>query len=294
MAGIDEHALERWMYRKNGMDYGPFSVHDLHELIRTHAIDGDTEVRNLRERRLMRLQEVPHLRVFLEEFRRKEAEDKRRREILREAEVLEKSIRRHHRMPILLAVGGTLALGVGLFFALRPSEQLPPGFDLDLFRPMVLGTLPAVPKAPPGPVVAVGETEEKKVRKVARPNPRPGAAPMSPSALPTVDLSFDDEVVSGGRVPTNEDFAWVKQRVSPGLLQCFREEARERPDFRGGTVWLYILVSGRVALSRLVTTPPASTRLLSCAMAAVKGVQIPPFTGGAQVMEIPFYVSGVR
>lgn len=294
MSGIDAHALERWMYRKDGMDYGPFSVQDLHDLIRAHRVDERTEVRNLRERRFVRLGEVPHLKAFLDEFTRKEAEEKQRREVLRDAESLEKSIRRHHRMPIFLGVGGTLGLGVGLFFALRPAEPLPPGLDLDLFRPLVLGTLPAVPRAAEAPSTTPEDTNERRARKAARAQPRPGATSGNSARLPTVDLTFDEEDVSGGRALTKEDLSSVQQRVSRGLVRCFREEASGRPEFRGGTVSLYILSSGRVALSRLDTSPPASASLSSCARAVVKGVRVPPFAGGAQVMEIPFYVTGVR
>ncbi len=294
MTGIDAHALERWMYRKDGMDYGPFSVQDLHDLICAHRIDEATEVRNLRERRFVRLGDVPHLKAFYGEFTRKEAEEKRRREVLREAESLEKSIRRHHRMPILLGVGGAVALGVGVFLALRPAEPLPPGLDLDLFRPLVLGPLPAVPRVAVAPDTAPADTNGRRARKAARAQPRPGPSLGPPPPLPTVDLAFDEEDVSGGRALTKEDLSSIQKRVSSGLVRCFREEASGRPEFRGGTVSLYILGSGRVALARLDTSPPASTGLSSCALAVVKDVRVPPFAGGAQVMEIPFYVTAVR
>lgn len=276
------------------MDYGPFSVQDLHDLIRAHRVDGTTEVRNLRERRVVRLGDVPHLKAFLDEFTRREAEEKQRREVLRDAESLEKSIRRHHRMPILLGAGGAVALGVGVFLALRPAEPLPPGLDLDLFRPLVLGTLPAVPRAAAAPDTTPAETTGRRARKAARAQPRPGTAPGDPAPLPTVDLAFDEKDVSGGRALTKEDLSSIQKRVSIGLVRCFREEASGRPEFRGGTVSLYILGSGRVSLSRLDTSPPASATLSACARAVVKGVRVSPFAGAAQVMEIPFYVTGVR
>ncbi len=294
MTGIDAQALERWMYRKNGMDYGPFSVQDLHDLIRAHQIDAETEVRNVRERRFVRLADVPHLKAFHDEFARKDAEERRRREVLREAESLERSIRRHHRMPILLGAVGVAALAVGAFLVLRPATPPPPGFDLDVFRPLEVGTLPALPRATATPATPPTNANGKRPRKTVRPLARPGTAPTSAASLPTVDLAFDEEDVSGGRALTKEDLASVQGRVSAGLVRCFREEAAAHPEFRGGTVSLYILGSGRVALSRLDTSPPASASLASCALAVVKGVRVPPFAGGAQVMEIPFYVTGVR
>lgn len=294
MTRIDAHALERWMYRKNGMDYGPFSVQDLHDLIRAHQIDAETEVRNVRERRFVRLGDVPHLKAFHDEFTRKEAEETRRREVLRDAESLERSIRRHHRMPILLGAGGAVVLAVGAFFVWRPGAPPSPGFDLDVFRTLDIGVLPALPRAAATPAAVPTNANKKRAQKTARPPARPGAAPASPAPLPTVDLAFDEEDVSGGRALTKEDLASLQARVSSGLVRCFREEAAARPEFRGGTVSLYILGSGRVALSRLDTSPPASASLSSCALAVVKGVRVPPFAGGAQVMEIPFYVTGVR
>lgn len=291
---IESHALDRWMYRKDGMDYGPFSVQDLYDLIREHRIDGRTEVRNVRERRFLPLEEVPHLKAFLDDFTRKEAEERRRRETLREAENLEKSIRRHHRMPIILGLVGAVSLGAGLFFALRPADPLPPSPGLDLFRPLQIGALPALPRADNAPVPPQVEDRDKRARKVARPQARSGNGSGGLSTLPTVDIALDEEDVSGGRSLSQEDLASIQKRVSGGLVRCFREEAAARPEFRGGTVVLYILGSGRVALSRLETTPPASAGLNSCAMGVVKGIHIPPFSGGAKVMEIPFYVSEVR
>ncbi len=295
MTGIDPHALERWMYRKDGLDYGPFSVRDLHDLIRTHRIDENTEVRNLRERRFLRLADVPHLKAFYDEFTRKEAEEKRRREVLREAESLEKAIRRHHRMPLLLGGAGVVVLGVGVFLVLRPSAPSGPPLDLEVFRPLVLGTLPALPKPSPTQKAPAPDENGKRVRRVQRLQSRHATERAETAIpLPTVDLSLDEEDVSGGRPLSREDLAFVQQRVTGGLVRCFRAEAEARPEFRGGTVSLYILSSGQVALSRVDTSPPASSSLTSCALAAVKGVRIPPFAGGAQVMEIPFYVTGVR
>ena len=294
--GLDSRALDRFMYRKDGMDYGPFSVADLQDLIRAHRIDDSVEIRNVRERRWTRLGDVPALKRFYDEFTHREAEERRRREVLREAEVLERSIRRHHRMPFVLGAVALLGLGAILSLLLRPSGPPLRGLNLNVFRTIEIASLPPLPAATPAVAVA-SNAAPKKAQKNPKTPVRAAADPRAAAADPEVpvevNLAFNDDEGSG-RALSRDDLNSVQRQVSGGLIRCFRAEAESRPDFRGGHAVLYILSSGRVALSRLDTTPPASGTLTACARSVVQRVQVPAFSGGAQVMEIPFYVTDTR
>lgn len=294
MAPIAPDALERWTYRKSGMDYGPFSTHDIQELIKQHQIDGQTELYNVRTRERKPLDQWPAMARFRAEFLRQEAEERKRREVLHEVSRFERTVERQRKLPIVLVVmimiGGAVA-----YFIFEEASPSVSAYPLDFFKELSIERLPLLTESElatlrPQPQ----KTMEAPIKSKARKNGRSQSAPaleLDVSSPVEVDLTGEED---DGRQLTMDDLDRVQKSVSPGLVSCFREEAARRPEFEGGSVVLYVMGNGDVKLSRLATRPPASAELGSCARRAVSGVKVPPFSGSAQVMNIPIYVSSMH
>ena len=92
MAPISPDALERWTYRKNGMDYGPFSTKDIYDLVQRHDLDGDTELVNLRTHEKKRVADTARFGAWYRDWLIHEAEQKKRDEVLKEVSKLERVI----------------------------------------------------------------------------------------------------------------------------------------------------------------------------------------------------------
>lgn len=304
MAPISPDALDRWTYRKDGMDYGPFTTRDILDMLRRGALVRESEVCNRRTRKWQKIGEIPRFVEFLEA----EAQEARRQEIEREVTALERNITASRKAPVLLLVIVGVVLAAVFYVVLKPAPPVLAGYPAAFFRDLTVERLPlyladdiarmkaaALPKP-----VETTRPGRKAVRRVGSANgPVDGAAgaegtgPGSATMAIEVDLS-ESAPEDGGRTLSPEDLEHVQRKASPALIRCFREEVARRPDFRGGTVALYLLNRGEVQASRITTDPAPSQDLVACVRRAAQGVRIQAYSGPVQVMELPIYVSSVR
>jgi len=303
---VSREAVERWMYRKGGMDFGPCSTHEVEDQIRRREFDEGTEICSVRSRKFEKIGDIPHFRRFIDVVLVREAEEAGKAAVIQEAVALEKKIASKGRLPLLIlaavvGVGG----GVGGYFAMRSGEATAGWQALNVFRDMRFDHLVLfkAASAEPAKVAAASDAAAKKaVRRVARPR-----VPGAPGALAgvegeamvmdepvEVDLSGDEPEGANGRQITTADLDSVQRRASPGLVRCFRDEAARIPEFKGGTALLLVRKKGDVVVSRLNTNPGPSATLINCARGATGGARVAPFVGSDQVMELPIYVQGIR
>lgn len=291
---VADDALDRWMYRKHGMDFGPFTSREIQGLIQKRDIWADTEVYNQRKRQWFRVSEVPRFKEYIDEATRKEAEERRRREIAQDTEVVERQARRSRHLP--LALGGALAVvgGVVAFFLLRPPPPVLAGYPAHYYRDLSFQVLSPLHELKAEPIQIQAEEPAAPAPQVARrrANGRTRTTGEATLAAPELDLSYDAAAASGGRELTQQDIGRIQQSVTGGLVRCFRAEYGRNPDFEGGTVHLYLINKGSVAVSRVRTRPNPSSELIGCIKAATTGVRLAPFAGANQIMEIPIYIQG--
>ena len=299
MAPISPDALDRWTYRKDGMDYGPFSTHDICEMLRRREIAAQTEVFGRRARQWQRVEEIPKFQEFIATL----VEEKRQEELRREDAAIERTIVVSRKAPYALLVTVVAVVGVVAFVLLRMPSAARAGFPAAFFRDLAFASLPLykADEVQARPVDGPAKPDLKAVTH--RPGARRGPGPGGGMAIASdggqgaveVDLSFDaDEAGVAGKTLSEEDLDGVQKRAAPGLIRCFRQEVALRPDFQGGTVSLYLMNRGDVRVSKLATTPPPSADLVSCARGSVAGIRVPPFGGPIQVMAIPIHIGESR
>ena len=296
MSSLTPDALERWTYRKDGMDYGPFSTKEVLDLLRKGVLTPETELANRRERKWQKVQEYPRFAAFLAA----EEEARKRQEVEREVAALERTATSHRKAPLLLVVFAGLVVGVVAIVVLRPDTPQPAGYPVTFFRSIGVDRLPtySADEVARWKAAALSDTAvaSKPARKLARRVPRQvsdTAGPGSANLAVAVDLS-DSEEDDNGRSLSQADLDKVQRLVAPALVRCFREEATRNPGFQGGTVSLYLLNRGAVQVSKITTTPAPGPELVACARSATKGISFEPYSGQVQVMELPIYVSTSR
>jgi len=293
-----EEALERYVYRKNGMDYGPFTTRELEHLIESEELTAASEVRRRREREWHRLGDVPHFRDYLEEKTRRELEAAREREIQADQSLLRRRSRRASTLPWWIAGGVALAgLLAGLWLGREPPQALA-GYPLRFYREFPLQNLTPLRAMEVAPVKVAKVEPPPRTLQNGRRRPRAAAGVATGpggAQLLGVELELSYENADGSAVTrplSAEDLQGVQRQVSGRLVRCFKTEAIRNPEFRGGSVFVYIAPSGRTQVSKVETQPPASGDLIACIRGATAGVSVAPFAGGAQVMEIPLRVAG--
>ncbi|HOU55223.1 MAG TPA: GYF domain-containing protein [Myxococcota bacterium] len=293
-----EEALERYLYRRNGMDYGPFTIREMEHFIESGELAADSEVRRRREREWHRLGDIPHFRAYLEEKTRREMEAARERELLADQSLLRRRSRRASTLPWWIAGGVALAGVVTGILLIREPPQALAGYPLRFYREFSLAPIVPLRAMEVAPVKVARVEPPPKASGNGRRRSRPAAGVATGpggAQLLGVELEFSYENADGSAVTRTlspDDLQAVQRQVSSRLVRCFKAEAIRNSEFEGGSVFVYIAPSGRTQVSKVETRPPASGDLITCVRGATAGVSVAPFAGGAQVMEIPLRVAG--
>ncbi len=297
MTILKDDALDRWMYKRDGMDYGPFTTSEMEYCIQHKEIRPETEIYNRRTRQWTRVQDVPRFRLFIEEQHRRAAEAARQAEIAADHEAVHRGNWWSTRLPWLAGAGLVVAGGVAAFFLLRPPPPVLAGYPTNFYKDLhfehvvPLRAMIAEPAKVTAAPVAPKAARPARGRNGGSSQGSSSGGAGSVQMAAEVDLSFGAEDVSGGRELSQADLDGVQRTVAPRLIRCFRAEAGRNPDFEGGEVFIYLMPRGTVQVSRLDTRPAPTPELASCARASTSGVKVPPFAGAAQVMQIPLHVA---
>ena len=290
-----DDALERWMYRKDGMDYGPFTSKEIQGLIEKHEIWADTELYAQRKRQWFKVDTVPRFVEYLTEAMRKEAEARRLAEMAEDNATVERQSKRSHQLPFI--IGGILAVagGIAAFFLIKLPPPVLASYPSHYYRDISFETLLPVLELKAEAIQIQAEEEEEAPKAVTKKR-RGGTGRNNQVAAkleaPELDLSYDAAAASGGRTLTHEDLGRIQQAVTPGLVHCFRSEVNRTPGFEGGVVRIHVINKGTVVVSGVQTTPSASSDLVSCIKSRTSGIKVPPFAGASQIMKIPIFIQG--
>lgn len=288
-----DDALDRWMYRKHGMDFGPFMTRELQSLIEKREVWADTEVYNQRKRQWFRVIEVPRFKEFIDEATRKEAAERRRQEVEQDTAVVERQARRSHHLPLMIGSALIVASAIAAFFLLKPPPPVLAGYPIHYYRNLSLQALEPMHEVRAEPIrIEAGKNKPTQPAARRRTNGRTRASAEGRLAVPELDLSYDAHAGSGGRKLTQQDIGRIQKGVTGGLVRCFKAEYDRDMSFEGGTVHLYLINKGSIAVSRIRTRPNPSATLVGCVKAAASGLRLEPFAGANQIMEIPIYIQG--
>jgi hypothetical protein len=291
MTILKDDALDRWMYKRNGMDYGPFTTRELEHIIERREITAETEVQNRRTRQWLRVQDVPKLYAYIQERTQREEQAAREAEIEKDHDTVHRGNWWTTKMPLI--AGAVLAIvgGIAAILVLRPPPPVLAGYPTRFYRELQFERIVPLRAMIAEPVKVSAVPPRAKRAKVARTTTSTSATPGIIDMAPQVDISFDTEDTSGGRQLTQADLDDVQRTVAPRLIRCFRLEAGRNPAFEGGSVFVYILPRGTAQVSRISTNPGPGPELTACARATTNGINVGQFAGAAQVMEIPLHVA---
>ena len=288
---IDKSALERFIYRKDGMDYGPFTQKEIFDAIKAHEIDENTEIRSHRTKTYVKLKDFEPFGSFVRELKVREAEEKKRLEVLKEADRFERRVKRGKWIWVLGVLGVLIVVGGITYF--RFGVQMRTGHEtsMDIFKSFSLERLSPlkaqkVQQQKAAPVVTSRHVGGKRV---VRHNESKGASHDEPK-MAYFDFSEDGSHEEGKEPLTEAELRDLERKLARGLLACFQREAESDPSFQGGKIVLYIQPTGIVSVLRFSVTPGASPRLENCAREVCAQNKIRAFSGGAKIAEIPIYI----
>jgi len=291
VTAIDKSALERYVYRKDGMDYGPFTQKEMFDAIKAHQIDEDTEIRSHKTKVYVRLRDFEPFGPFIRELRVREAEEKKRLEVLREADKFERGVKRGKWIWGLGVLAVLVAIGAILYLRLGVNTPTSHETNMDIFKSFSLERL-----SPLKAQEVQSKKEEQAVtsRHVGGRKQAKQAENLVATQNDLKGFSFDFSEGNSedeGKEPlTQEELKELERKLAKGLLRCFQQEAENDASFQGGKISLYIQPNGIVSVLRFSVVPGASSRLENCAKEVCAQHKVREFSGGAKVAEIPIYI----
>jgi hypothetical protein len=284
------------------MDYGPFSTHEIETMIESGELSADSELANYRSRTSAPINQIPYFIDFIEDKIERDAKAKHEAEVAHDHHVIHTKAKRSHRIPLIL--GGVIVVAsiAGAWYLLREPVAAKSGYPVAFFRDLTIPLLKPMKATLSSPVVIEAEEAKAAVNgnggagNGRKRQPATGISARAAGVIPApeLDFSFGDEAGAATRDLTREDLDVLKQSVTPGLVGCFQKEAAQDREFRGGKVVFYVMPKGKVALSKVETTPPADAGLVSCITSTVNSKKIAPYNGDIQIIEIPMHVSAVN
>lgn len=291
VGSLGPEALDRFIYRKGGMDFGPFSVQGIYEQIRLHNVDANTEIKSVRKGTWKKLSEYPLFKEYLEKWAKEEAELKKREEVIKEAEKIERRLKYGGRLPYIFVVMVLAGSGIGAYLLLKPektpSRGYPVSFYVDLSFPALSVLSPEIKTEE-----QTTKKEQKIVKKISKTTGSSGKE--EESDFEPIDISLEEDK-SGGREITQTEIDAIQKAVTPKIIECFVEEAKRNPDLLGGKVTLYIKTDGTTVISRVDAQPSTSKELKLCCKNSASDVpKIQPFAPPNRVMTIPVHVGSTK
>lgn len=284
-------SLSRWLVRRDGVDFGPYSVEDLLAAIDRREVDLGTMVCNVAERVW---EPAGSHQLFREHYAASEARWAAQ-EIQAGAARHERQLRRSGALKggtrYLLVLGIVLAIGAGGYTVWRLAHARPTGIleAVAIARPLDLPAAPVRParfRGPPVPPARAFPVLQEAPRRSSGFGSVAGVVEEGQAAAPVTRLDFDDS--QGHEIPQAElDRIMAQARV--GLEGCARDAASRSADFNGTRV-TFVIRSRKLGSFTVGKEALTNRGFKACVKRKLGAISVSAFDGSERRVTIPLRV----
>jgi len=282
-------AVDRWLYRRDGNDYGPISTDDLLEAIAKKSVDLTTPVFQLRSQRWGPAAEHALLRDYYEKCQirwRAEALDSEAESHVRR---LARARQRRRRLFTLLVVGVVVAAGLAGYIIWRLGQAQPLGMNrlarIPHVEPLAV-TEETRPDAPKVEIVA-----GTVVPKLSEPETYDTAGIAMEGEVPTKPTVRKMTFTESGEVqgiPAAE-LKRVLDTVRKGLKPCAMDAWRRDKAFTGTRI-SFTITPGALTQITVSDEVKRNAAFKACVKSALNRVAVPVYAGGDRRVTIPLSI----
>ncbi len=281
---------DRWLYRKDGNDYGPLSTDELLAAISDKKVDLKTHVCSLATGRWQTAAEHALLRDFYDKCVARWKRDEFHSEADAHVSRLARRRAHHTRLWVFLTLGIIVALAFGGWLVWRLTQAEPLGIET-VARVPRLGSLPALEVSSPTPptFAAVVGT---KVRRLSEPETYDTAGVgfegdgAVPRGVTKLNFGEDGRVKAISQVALNKVVSAAKR----GLHTCARTAAKKDRNFRGTDVGFTVEPAKitNITVGSQVKDKPA---FRACVKSVLRNVSVPMYEGSARRVTVPLKIA---
>jgi len=281
---------DRWLYRRDGNDYGPVTTDALFEAMVARKVDLSTEVFSLRAKRWQPASDHAILRDFFDKCASRWKAEAAERDVQREVRKLTRARRARHGFWRLMLVGLFIVVGFGAWVVWRLGHAEPVGFER-VVRLAHLTALPApvfpegahtrVPDVPATAVARLSEPETYDTAGVAFEGEDARAATVT-----RLEFTADGQALGISAAELNR----VIESARGGLNACATDAAMKDRRFTGTDVG-FTVHPGRIAGITVGAEVRANRAFQACVKTALGRVPVPTYSGGERRVTIPLKVA---
>ncbi|TNF26832.1 MAG: DUF4339 domain-containing protein [Deltaproteobacteria bacterium] len=279
-------AVDRWLYRKDGSDYGPISTDELLEVIEQRKIDLTTPVCQTRDRRWGPAAEHAILRDYYEKCQVRWRAQALDTEAEAHARRLARARQHRRRFVTLVMVGGLVAAGLAAYIIWRLGQAQPLGMNR-LARIPQVEVLPVV-ESPRGEPPRVALVQEVVVPRLSEPETydTAGIAMEGDGQAPqTVSKMTFDEEGQVATIPASE-LQRVLDTARANLKPCAMDAWRRDSAFTGTRI-SFTVTPGALTGITVSEEVKRNAAFKACIKTALGRVSVPVYKGGDRRVTIP-------
>ena len=283
----DDGTLQRWLVRREEIDYGPFSHDEVVAQLFDEEINAESELYDIETDRRLTLSEFTAFEDDLVSW----IHEKAKREKVRAEAAAKAKAKRRNRMLAIFVGGPLLAIGVGVGGWIWYQSTLPKATRA--YVPQLLsrieGTLPVVKLPEEAPETLAEKQERQQVASDARATKRAQAEQRKRKREDKLAAAGSELSLGKGTGKGFDSNAFNRliAKRSGKLTKCLEAEARRDPSLRSVTVKMTVIPRGDVIKVGLKN---GSSRGASCVRSALSGLKVPAFDGTNKKVALPFQV----
>ncbi|MFN3198041.1 MAG: hypothetical protein ACE366_06455 [Bradymonadia bacterium] len=284
-SALDPDAL-RWIVRRNGLDYGPYSSKQVVEQLFKEEIDTEQLLFDVETEEIRPLSDIEFFEEILHKWAHEKAARKRKQE--------DNDIKRKNRRRSILVNGSlgasflAIALAVGGYFWYQSTLPTPVVANLGQAIMPFEAALPSVALPDEAPETAAERVERVRLaaRSAAAKRARAEQAQIRKERLLAESSTLDMSAGEGAVFKIEALNAAVAARQSR-LSKCLTAEARRDASVKVLKVKMTALPKGKVINVTLVGGSTVGNR---CVREALGGMSVPAFSGTNRTVTLPFTI----
>lgn len=282
-------AIERWLYRIDGADYGPVSTDELLDAMMKRKVTLETQVCSLASRKWGRASDHALLRDFFDKCEQRWRAEAFDTDADNHVRRLAKARQRRRRFWYVVAAALVVAVGFGGWVVWRLGQAQPLGLDKLAHLPS-LGRLavadvverepPPVPIVAGTPVARLGEPETYDTAGIAL-----EGDPAVEQKVTTMAFTEDGRVVGISKVELDR----VLESAKANLHGCAKAAASKDADFHGTRVGFTVSPGGLKGMT-VGDEVKNNGAFKACVKGALGRVPVPVYEGGDRRVTIPIKI----
>lgn len=267
-----------FVFKKNGQDWGPFSLKELVDV----ALEGDlvpnTQIRDLANNSRTPAGKIKDVAMAIHKYNEKKAHELELQEVEAGVVRLEKRSGRRKWEPILIIVAVVAVAGTAAWMLLVPKARDNKFVARLMFKDIDLVRLT--------PLASSGVMQpNKKVQKTIRHHPHKVHIVHHWEAMTDMDFSHAGSQTHGKL--TGSTILALKKRFGQLVSECARTEMKKNARFHDATAGFLLKNSGSGKLTSIESQSGVSKAFMQCAKRGAARIHFAPYGGSSKVVIIP-------